>query len=231
MPVDVKICGLTTAEAVDAAVEGGARWVGFVFFPPSPRSLTPAQAAPLAARVRDPVIRVALTVDAEDAVLDAILAAVRIDLLQLHGDEPPARAAAIRARYGLPVMKALAITDAADLDRADAYADAVDRLLFDARPPPGATRPGGNARSFDWSLLRRRSFARPWLLAGGLDAGNLAAAVAASGARAVDVSSGVEAAPGVKSAVKIRELLALARTLDADGPSFPPSPQAGARPI
>ncbi len=231
MPVEVKICGLTTADAVDAAVEGGARYVGFVFFPPSPRSLSPAAAAPLAARVPDQVIRVALTVDADDAFLDAILAAVRIDLLQLHGDESPARAAAIRARYRLPVMKALPVAEAADLARADAYTDAVDRLLFDARPPPGATRPGGNARSFDGSLLRRRSFARPWLLAGGLNADNLAAAVAASGAAAVDVSSGVEVAPGVKSAAKIRELLALARTLDAGGPPFPPSPQAGARPI
>lgn len=231
MPVDVKICGLTTAAAVDAAVAGGARWAGFVFFPPSPRSLTPAEAAPLAGRVPAGVIRVALTVDADDALLDTILGAVPIDLLQLHGDESPARAAEIRARYGLPVMKALPVADAADLAFADAYAGAVDRLLFDARPPAGATRPGGNARSFEWSLLRRRSFARPWLLAGGLHAGNLAAAVAASGAVAVDVSSGVEDRPGIKNTAKILELLALARTLVPGEAPFRPSPAAGSSPI
>lgn len=231
MPVDVKICGLTTATAVDAAVKGGARWVGFVFFPPSPRSLTPAEAAQLARRVPEGVGRVALTVDGNDGLFDAILAVVPIDLLQLHGDETPARAAAIRARHGLAVMKALAVAEASDLERADGYATAVDRLLFDARPPPGATRPGGNALSFDWSLLRRRSFARPWLLAGGLDAGNLAEAVAASGASAVDVSSGVEDRPGVKNEAKIRALLALASTLSPQPPAFGPSPAAGSSPI
>jgi phosphoribosylanthranilate isomerase len=213
MPVDVKICGLTTAEAIDAAVAGGARWVGLVFFPPSPRALSPAAAAPLARRVPAATARVALTVDADDALFAAIAAAVPIDLWQLHGNEPPARVAEVRARFRLPVIKALAIATEADLARVDAYAEVTDLFLFDARPPPAATRPGGNALSFEWSLLRSRPIPRPWLLAGGLNAVNLKDAVAASGARAVDVSSGVEERPGVKSVGKIKTLLALARSL------------------
>jgi phosphoribosylanthranilate isomerase len=213
MPVDVKICGLTTAEAIDAAVAGGARWVGLVFFPPSPRALSPAAAAPLARRVPAATARVALTVDADDALFAAIAAAVPIDLWQLHGNEPPARVAEVRARFRLPVIKALAIATEADLARVDAYAEVTDLFLFDARPPPAATRPGGNALSFEWSLLRSRPIPRPWLLAGGLNAENVKDAVAASGARAVDVSSGVEERPGVKSVGKIQSLLALARSL------------------
>lgn len=231
MPIDVKICGLTTAAAVDAAVAGGARWVGFVFFPPSPRSLTPAVAAPLARRVPPGVARVALTVDADDALFDAIFGTVAIDMLQLHGRELPARTAALRTRLGVPVMKAIPISEEGDVARADAYIAAADRLLFDARPPAGATRPGGNAVSFDWSLLRRWRIALPWLLAGGLHAGNLEEAVIASGAVAVDVSSGVEDRPGVKNAAKIRELLALAGSIDPGKEAFCPSPVAPSSPI
>lgn len=229
MPVDVKICGLTDPAAVDAAVAGGARFVGFVFFPPSPRALTLDKAAALAGRVPATVGRVAVTVDADDALLGTILAAVPIDLIQLHGSEPPARVAAVRANFRRPVIKALPVGDVADLARAEAYAETADWLLFDARPPAGATLPGGNAVSFDWRLLRRLSVRRPWLLAGGLALDNLAAAVAASGAAAVDVSSGVEDRPGVKNIAKIRALLALARSLTP--PAFGPSPAPVSSPI
>ena len=208
MSIDVKICGLRTGPTVAAAVEGGARLVGFVFFPASPRYVAPPQARALTAMVPAGILRVGLVVDAEDRTIDAILGAVPLDLLQLHGAETPARVAAIRSRFGLPVIKALAISESADLDRAQAYADVADRLLFDARPPQGATRPGGNARSFDWRLLAGRVWPRPWLLAGGLDADNLACAVGLSGATAVDVSSGVEDAPGRKNIAKIRAFLA-----------------------
>jgi len=207
MPVDVKICGLMTEEAVSAAVAGGARFVGFVFFPPSPRSLTPASAAELTGAVLAGVTKVALTVDAEDDYLNAIVASASIDMLQLHGVETPERVADIRARHGLPVMKAVAIAGSDDIARARTYEAVADRLLFDTRPPEGATRPGGNALAFDWELIRGETWRRPWMLAGGLSADNVAEAVRVSGAPAVDVSSGIEDAPGVKNISKIKAFL------------------------
>ena len=195
-----KFCGLTTPGDVDAAVRAGASHVGLVFFPRSPRHLSLARAAELAARVPPGVARVALTVDADDAALDAILEAVPVDLLQMHGAEPPERTAALRAR--VPVMKALGVRGAADLDAVEAYAGSVDMLLVDAKPPPGAL-PGGNGLAFDWTLLAGRSWPVPWMLAGGLHAGNVAEAVRATGAPFVDVSSGVEAAPGIKDPARI----------------------------
>lgn len=214
MPVEVKICGLTTAAAVDAAVEGGARYVGLVFFPPSPRSLDLGSAAALARRVPTSVSRVGLVVDADDDLLTAIVATVPLDRLQLHGRETPARVAAIRRRFALPVIKAIALAAAEDLGGAAAYEEVADQLLFDARAPAGATRPGGNARSFPWDIVADYRGRLPWILAGGLHAGNVEAAVRISGAGTVDVSSGVEEAPGVKSIARIEEFLRLARCLE-----------------
>ncbi|MCL4188828.1 MAG: phosphoribosylanthranilate isomerase [Rhodobacteraceae bacterium] len=208
--VRVKICGLTRAGDVDAAVRAGAAHVGFVFFPPSPRALSPAAAAGLAVAVPAGVTRVGLVVDATDAEVDAILAAVPLDLLQLHGSESPARVAALRARTGLPVMKAVGIAGPGDIRRAMGYAAAADRLLLDARPPPGAVLPGGNGLAFDWRLIAGQGWPLPWMLAGGLTPGNLAEAVACTAAREVDVSSGVESAPGVKDAARIAAFLAAA---------------------
>jgi phosphoribosylanthranilate isomerase len=213
MPVDVKICGLSTFEAVTAAVEGGARYIGFVFFPPSPRSLTPSRAAALVASAPTGPTRVGLFVDADDALLDEVLAGVALDMVQLHGAEPPERVAAVKARYGIRVIKAVPIADADDLVPARAYEGVADMLLFDARPPKGASRPGGNARAFDWSLVRDRGWRLPWLLAGGIDAENVVEAVRASGASAVDVSSGVEDRPGLKNPAKIRTLLKIAAAI------------------
>ncbi len=213
MSVEVKICGLGTAEGVEAAVAGGARLVGFVFFPPSPRAISPDAAADLAAHVPDWVAKVGLVVDADDRTIGEILARAPLDMLQLHGSESPARVAEIRRRFGLPVIKAVAISGAGDLETARSHEDAADRLLFDAKPPPGAERPGGNALVFDWELIRAGRWRTPWMLAGGLNAGNLARAVRTSGAMAVDVSSGVEDAPGVKNADKIREFLETAMGL------------------
>ena len=211
MTVTVKICGLTSAEAVSAAVDGGAGLTGFVFYPPSPRFLAPAAAAALARLVPEGILKVGLVVDADDVFIDAILAAVPLDLLQLHGKESPERVAAVKARFGLPVMKAVAISGHADLETARAYEAIADRLLFDAVPPKDATRPGGNALAFDWALLKGAAWQCPWMLAGGLDAWNVAEAVRISGATAVDVSSGVEDAPGVKNVEKIKAFLVAAR--------------------
>jgi phosphoribosylanthranilate isomerase len=206
----VKICGLNAADAIAAAA--GADFAGFVFFPRSPRHVSPATAAALAAGLPPRVQRVAVTVDADDDLVAGIVAALRPDLIQLHGREPPARAAALRARFGLRVIKALQVGEPADLDAADAYAETVDWFLFDARPPARAgALPGGNAVSFDWTMLAGREMARPWFLSGGLDAGNVREAIAASGARAVDVSSGVESAPGRKDPDRIAAFLAAAR--------------------
>ena len=213
MTIEVKICGLNSRPAVAAAVEGGARLTGFVFFPPSPRYLEPEAAAPLVSDIPGGILRVGLVVDADDAFLKRILDHVRLDMLQLHGQESVERVIEVKRRFGLPVMKAVALAEAADIDRARAFEAVADRLLFDARAPVGATRPGGNALAFDWELLRGTTWQLPWLLAGGLDAGNLAQAVEISGARAIDVSSGTEDRPGVKNLAKIRELLALARRL------------------
>lgn len=215
MAIAVKICGLSTQADLSAAVRGGARFVGFVFFPPSPRCLDLDRAASLAALVPDKVQRVGLVVDAEDAALDALMARVPLDMLQLHGCETPARVAAIKARFGVPVIKSIAVARTADLDRIASYEAVADWLLFDAHPPVGADRPGGNARAFEWELLHGIACQRPWFLAGGLEAGNVALAVQVSGARAVDVSSGVEDAPGCKNVAKIEAFLRAAAHLGA----------------
>ena len=213
MSIEVKICGLTDAAAVKAVVEGGAAMCGFVFFPASPRNLTPKEAAELTKGVPEGVIRVGLTVDADDALLAEIASVAKVDMVQLHGAETPARTNEVRERFGLPVIKVLAVQGPDDLVAAEAYQGVADRLMFDAKPPEDASRPGGNARTFDWRVLKNQTFALPWLLAGGLTAENLAEAVKTSGAVAVDVSSGVEDAPGVKNVDKIRAFLAAAAAL------------------
>jgi phosphoribosylanthranilate isomerase len=203
----VKICGLTDPADVAAAVAAGAAYLGFVFFPRSPRHLDPSRAAALAAGVPPGLCKVALTVDATDAGLDAILAALPADMLQLHGTESPARVTAIKARYGLPVMKAIGVAGPEDMAAIDAYSEVADQLLIDAKPAKGAL-PGGNGLAFDWQLLSARKYwRRPWMLAGGLTPDNVAEAIARTGARQVDVSSGVESAPGRKDAGLIRAFL------------------------
>jgi phosphoribosylanthranilate isomerase len=209
----VKICGLSTAPTLAAALEAGADMVGFVFFPPSPRNISLDVARDLSGRVPSGVKKVALTVDADDALIAEIVAALAPDLLQLHGKESPARVAAIRAKTGLPVMKALGVSTPADLAAAGAYEDVADWLLFDAKPPKESTRPGGNAVAFDWAILDGFRTLRPWLLSGGLDPENVAEALARTGAPGVDVSSGVESAPGVKDEARIRAFVAAARKL------------------
>ena len=208
--IRVKICGLRDAAAVDAAVAAGAAYLGFVFFPKSPRNVDVDTAAALAATVPPGVAKVALTVDADDAALDALTAAVPLDMLQLHGSESPERVAEVRARYGLPVMKAVGVATAEDLPRLDTYARVADQILVDAKPPPGADLPGGNGLAFDWRLIAGRRWPVPWMLAGGLTPDNVAEAIRATGARQVDVSSGVESAPGVKDPELIRAFVTAA---------------------
>lgn len=211
MAVEVKICGIRDAEGFDAALGAGADLIGFVFFPPSPRFVEPAQAQALSARHAGGPLRVGLFVDATDDTLAATLAACPLDILQLHGEETPARAAAIRARFGLPVMKALGVAEAADLDAVAAFAPVVDRFLFDAKPPPGGPLPGGNAQPFEWRLMAGRAIAKPWLLAGGLTPHNVAEAIRTAGAPGVDVSSGVERARGVKDPALIHAFVTAAK--------------------
>ena len=204
MRTAIKFCGLTRPQDIAAATAAEARYVGFVFFPKSPRNLTLPAARALALDVPPGVAKVALTVDADDAALDALTAAVPLDMLQLQGHETPARTAHVRARYGLPVMKALGIATAADLAQIDTFADVADQLLIDAKPPAGADLPGGNGLAFDWRLLAARKYwTKPWMLAGGLTPDNVAEAVRLTGARQVDVSSGVESAPGIKDAARM----------------------------
>jgi phosphoribosylanthranilate isomerase len=212
MSIEVKICGISDSQGLDAAREAGADLVGFVFYPPSPRSVTPEQAAGLCAGLPAAgPIRTGLLVDAGNDEIAEILHTVPLGLLQLHGSESPARCAEIRARFGLPVMKALGIGGAGDLALVADYADSVDRFLLDAKPMPGATLPGGNAVTFDWSLLSGHAIPRPWLLAGGLTPTNVAGAIRAAGAPGVDVSSGVERVRGVKDAVLIAAFVAAAK--------------------
>jgi phosphoribosylanthranilate isomerase len=211
LPTRVKICGLRDAAMLDAAVQAGAAYVGLVFFEKSPRNVTLAQAAALAAMVPAGVAKVALVVDADDAQLDALLAQVPVDILQLHGAETPARVTEVKARYGLPVMKAVGVAGPDDLAALDIYAQVVDQLLVDAKPPKGADLPGGNGLSFDWRLIAGRRWPVPWMLAGGLTPANVAQAVALTGAGQVDVSSGVESAPGVKDAALIAAFCAALR--------------------
>lgn len=210
MSAAAKICGLNSVPAVEAASR--ADFAGFVFFARSPRCVTREQAKFLAAKLPPRVKRVALVVDIDDGALDAILAVFRPDILQLHGAETPARVAEIRTRTGIAAMKVIGVSEAADLDAAKPYLDVADRLMFDAKPPKreGAL-PGGNAVSFDWTLLAGRKWAQPWMLAGGLTASNVANAIVTSGAPAVDVSSGVESRPGRKSPRLIRRFLAAVR--------------------
>jgi phosphoribosylanthranilate isomerase len=213
MDIAVKFCGLTRPQDVDAAVAAGARYVGFVFFPKSPRHLATDQARALALHAPPGIAKVALTVDAEDAALEALLAQVPVDMLQLHGHESPDHVAAVRARFGLPVMKALGIATAAALPQIDLYQGAADQLLIDAKPPAGADLPGGNGLAFDWRLLAGRKYwSRPWMLAGGLVPDNVADAVRLTGARQVDVSSGVESAPGIKDPVRMAAFAAALQT-------------------
>ncbi|MEJ1157205.1 phosphoribosylanthranilate isomerase [Prosthecomicrobium sp. N25] len=213
MSLLVKICGLKTPETVAAALEAGADMVGFVFFPRSPRNVSLTEAALLAEPVRGRAGIVALTVDATDDDLAAIVDVLRPDLLQLHGAETPKRAAAVRARFGVPVMKAVRIAEAADLAPVAAFAPHVDRFLFDAKPPPAlaGALPGGNGLAFDWRLVRDLDPGRPYMLSGGLDPANVARAIAVTRTPAVDVSSGVESAPGVKDPDRIRAFLREAR--------------------
>lgn len=211
MDIRVKICGLKEPTHVAAAVDAGANYVGFVFFPKSPRHLEVSTAAVLAQHVPSGVAKVALTVNATDAELDAITEAVALDMLQLHGAESPERVAAVKARYGLPVMKAVGVATAADLAALDLYGRVADQLLVDAKPPKGAVLPGGNGLAFDWQLIARKYWPCPWMLAGGLTPENVAEAVRLTGARQVDVSSGVESAPGIKDSGRIAAFIAAAR--------------------
>lgn len=212
-PTIVKICGLKTAESLAAALDAGADMVGFVFFGPSPRNVSLSEAAALGRLVNGRAKKVALTVDADDALIDAISRALAPDILQLHGKETPERAAALSARTGKQIMKALGVSDRADLEAASAFETACDWLLLDAKPPKDATRPGGNGQAFDWSILDGFAPAKPWLLSGGLNAGNVADALARTHAPGVDVSSGVESAPGVKDTAAIRAFVKAARAL------------------
>ena len=208
--IRVKICGLRSPADVTAVVSAGAAYAGFVFFAKSPRNLTLPEAR-LAAMAAPPgLAKVALTVDADNAALDAIVEAVPLDILQLQGHESPDRVAEVRARYGLPVMKAIGIADEGDLPAIFEFSSVADQLLIDTKPPRGADLPGGNGLAFDWRLLAGRRWLRPWMLAGGLTSENVAEAVRLTGARQVDVSSGVESAPGVKDAARIAAFVAAA---------------------
>ena len=209
--VRVKICGLRTPADVEAVARAGAAYAGFVFFAKSPRNLALPEARLAALAAPPGLAKVALVVDADDAMLDAIIETVPLDMLQLHGHESPDRVAAIRARYGLPVMKALGVADEGDLPAILDHAMVADQLLIDAKPPRNAALPGGNGLTFDWRLIARRRWLRPWMLAGGLTAANVADAVRLTGATQVDVSSGVEGAIGVKDHARIAAFMDAAK--------------------
>jgi phosphoribosylanthranilate isomerase len=211
MPVQVKICGINSAAAADAALRAGADFGGLVFFAKSPRNLALEQGALLAERMRGRLRLAALVVDESDEKLSAIAAQGRPDFFQLHGKETPGRAAEIHTRFGIPIIKALSVAEPGDLAKASAYDDVAEMFLFDAMPAADATRPGGHGAAFDWQILNGRTFARPWFLAGGLTPENVARAIQASGAMQVDVSSGVESAPGIKSESRIAQFVAAAK--------------------
>ncbi|APY13839.1 phosphoribosylanthranilate isomerase [Brucella sp. 10RB9214] len=198
MALDIKICGLKTPEAVAAALDGGATHIGFIFFPKSPRHITPDAAARLRAAATGRAVAVAVTVDADDETLDEIVKTVRPDMLQLHGGETPERVRFLKARYNLPVMKAFSIREAGDLEAIAPYRGIADRFLFDAKPPKGSELPGGNGISFDWNLLAALDADIDYMLSGGLNADNIAEALLKTGAPGIDISSGVECAPGEK---------------------------------
>ena len=209
----VKICGINDPIAACTAVDAGADLIGFMFYPPSPRSITPEQAISLAVETDDRVIRVAVLVDADDATVDAVIASGAVDMLQLHGRETPERVTALKSRTGLPVMKALQVAESTDVAAAARYDGVADRILFDAKPSKGmvGALPGGNGLIFDWHLLDGMSLGTPWMLSGGLDANNVAAAIRLTGAVAVDTASGVEDRPGVKNPQKIQAFIAAAK--------------------
>ena len=215
MSLSVKICGINSRAALEAAVNNGARYVGFVFYPPSPRALEPEDAALLAALVPPHILKVGVFVDPDPVMIDDTLLHVPLDLLQLHGSESPRNMDELRQTFCLPLVKAIKVADAADVALARSFEGHADYLLFDAKPPPDqeGLLPGGNALSFDWRLLAGHSWKTPWFLSGGLHAGNLAQAVKLSGAKMVDVSSGVELRPGLKDSDKIAAFLSLAATL------------------
>ena len=214
MSLQVKICGLKSPEPLEVALESGADLVGFVFFPPSPRHLGFEAARRLSAQVAGRAAKVALSVDANDEMLHSIVDALKPDWLQLHGSETPERVAVVRSRFGIPVMKVLPIAQRDDLSPVRLYAKVADRLVFDARPAPDATRPGGLGKTFDWNLLKGVDPATNFMLSGGLDASNVAEALAITNASGVDVSSGVESAPGVKDPDKIRDFIRAARAAE-----------------
>ncbi len=207
--IQAKICGINSGDAMRESIDGGADFIGLVFYPPSPRAVTAIEAAQLVNDVPGHVAKVGLFVDMGDDMLTAILSRVSLDLLQLHGAETPARVQEIKQLTNIPVMKAIRVATERDIAKADAYLDVADRILFDAKAPPDmeGALPGGNAVTFDWNLLAGRKWPCPWMLSGGLHAGNVAAAVATSGAPSVDVSSGVESSPGTKDPARIREFL------------------------
>lgn len=213
--IQAKICGINSHIAMRTAIDGGADFVGLVFYPPSPRAVTAPAAADLTSGVPDHVSRVGLFVDMDNDGLTAILSEVSLDLLQLHGAETPLRVQEIRKLTDIPVMKAIRVATEQDITEANAYLDVADRILFDAKAPPDmkGALPGGNAVTFDWNLLAERQWPCPWMLSGGLHAGNVAAAVAISGAPSVDVSSGVESSPGAKDPARIREFLTVVKGL------------------
>ncbi len=209
--IRVKICGLTTNTGISVATQAGASYVGFVFFAKSPRCLALRDAAFMASSVPVGICKVALTVDADNAFLDQLIETVPLDMLQLHGSESPERVAEVQDRFGLPVMKAVGVADEGDLPSLAEYLRVADQVLVDAKPPVGADLPGGNGLSFDWRLIAGRRWPVPWMLAGGLTADNVGEAIRLTGARQVDVSSGVESAPGVKDADKIRVFCSVAK--------------------
>lgn len=203
MPLHIKICGLTTDETLAAALDGGASHVGFIFFPKSPRNILPADAGKLRAAAKGRANAVAVTVDAGDAFLDEIVSAMQPDMLQLHGHETPERAAEVKTRYGLPIMKAFSVSAVGDLEQVKPFAGIADRFLFDAKPPKGSDLPGGNGVSFDWTVMAGLEPGTDYMLSGGLNAGNIGEALRLTGAPGIDISSGVESAPGVKDVDRI----------------------------
>ena len=211
MDLTVKICGLRTPETLHAAIEAGADWVGFVFFPKSPRHVSVDEAKALAPLVAGRAKKVALLVDPSDGLMADVIAALQPDFLQLHGHETPERVSEIRQRFGVPLIKAVGIADQDDLTRAGAYESLVDWMLYDAKPPKQAVLPGGNGVSFDWTLLKEAGKQHHFMLSGGLDAGNVANALAITGAAGVDVSSGVESAPGIKDPERIKAFMTAVR--------------------
>lgn len=216
MALDIKICGLKTDEAMAAALAGGASHVGFIFFAKSPRYVEPAEAGRLRQAAIGKAKAVAVTVDADDAFLDEIVEKMRPDMLQLHGAETPERVAAVKARYGLPVMKVFSVSEAADLERIKPFVGIADRVMFDAKPPKGSQLPGGNGVAFDWRILAGLDAGLDYMLSGGLNAANIGDALRSANPPAIDISSGVESAPGVKDPALIEQFFRAVRAARDD---------------